>query len=75
MYQLPQSPLLHMALTAGLSALKTPACHSKYLSPTSGLNSPPTATATSSISGAMSPPLRDDFESMELHNTRSLILR
>jgi macrophage erythroblast attacher len=63
MYQLPQSPLLHMALTAGLSALKTPACHSKYLSPTSGLNS---ATSPAHVAnGALSPPLRDDFESMD----------
>ncbi|KIW00728.1 uncharacterized protein PV09_07713 [Verruconis gallopava] len=61
MYQLPQSPLLHMALTAGLSALKTPACHSKYISPTSGLNSSPSHLP----SGALSPPLRDDFDSMD----------
>ncbi|RMD41396.1 hypothetical protein DV735_g3744, partial [Chaetothyriales sp. CBS 134920] len=27
---LPTQPLLHVALSAGLSALKTPACHSKY---------------------------------------------
>jgi macrophage erythroblast attacher len=59
MYQLPQSPLLHMALTAGLSALKTPACHSKYPSPTSGLN------PATSPDGALSPPLRDDFDSMD----------
>jgi macrophage erythroblast attacher len=58
MYQLPQAPLLHMALTAGLSALKTPACHSKYLSPTSGLN------ASTSPSHA-SPPPQDNFDSMD----------
>jgi macrophage erythroblast attacher len=28
MYSLPPRPLLHIALSAGLSALKTPACHS-----------------------------------------------
>jgi macrophage erythroblast attacher len=39
---LPQSPLLHIALAAGLSALKTPACHSKYISPTSGVVDPTT---------------------------------
>jgi macrophage erythroblast attacher len=39
LFSLPQQPLLHIALSAGLSALKTPACHSKYISPTSGLNS------------------------------------
>jgi macrophage erythroblast attacher len=41
---MPQRPLLHIALTAGLSALKTPACHSKFVSPTSGLNSSRTPT-------------------------------
>lgn len=66
MFQLPQSPLLHMALTAGLSALKTPACHSVYISPSSGLNSTISSQQINGIAeGAMSPPLRDDFESMD----------
>jgi macrophage erythroblast attacher len=39
LFSLPAQPLLHIALSAGLSALKTPACHSKFVSPTSGLNS------------------------------------
>ncbi|KAF1833248.1 protein FYV10 [Decorospora gaudefroyi] len=30
LYSLPPRPLLHIALSAGLSALKTPACHSAY---------------------------------------------
>lgn len=34
LFNLPTRPLLHVALSAGLSALKTPACHSK-LNPTS----------------------------------------
>lgn len=38
MFSLPNRPLLHMALTAGLSVLKTPMCHSKYVSPSSGYN-------------------------------------
>merc|ERR1712187_143144 len=29
---LPSRPLLHIALSAGLSALKTPSCHSEYTS-------------------------------------------
>lgn len=37
-FSLPLQPQLHIALTAGLSALKTPACHSKNISPTSGLH-------------------------------------
>ncbi|KAF1974609.1 hypothetical protein BU23DRAFT_461398 [Bimuria novae-zelandiae CBS 107.79] len=34
LYSLPPRPLLHIALSAGLSALKTPACHSHYTAPT-----------------------------------------
>lgn len=30
LFSLPSSPLLHIALSAGLSALKTPACHSVH---------------------------------------------
>lgn len=37
LFQLPARPLLHVALTAGLSALKTPACHSA-LNPASADN-------------------------------------
>ncbi|KAH7051311.1 negative regulation of gluconeogenesis [Macrophomina phaseolina] len=32
LYSLPPNPLLHIALSAGLSALKTPSCHSQYAS-------------------------------------------
>ena len=44
---LPKAPPLHIALSAGLSALKTPSCHSSHMSPSSALNantitSPPT---------------------------------
>lgn len=35
---LPQNPPLHIALSAGLSALKTPSCHSTHPSPSSALN-------------------------------------
>ncbi|RDI82502.1 putative UTP--glucose-1-phosphate uridylyltransferase [Venturia inaequalis] len=54
MYSLPKRPLLHMALEAGLSALKTPACHSKHISPSSGYNST-TSPAHSQNNGALSP--------------------
>lgn len=30
LFSLPSQPLLHIALSAGLSALKTPSCHSEY---------------------------------------------
>jgi macrophage erythroblast attacher len=36
---LPTQPLLHIALSAGLSALKTPACHSRYASSSSNSHS------------------------------------
>ncbi|KZF22660.1 hypothetical protein L228DRAFT_282752 [Xylona heveae TC161] len=36
---LPVRPLLHIALSAGLSALKTPACHSAYASSSSNASS------------------------------------
>jgi macrophage erythroblast attacher len=36
---LPTRPLLHIALSAGLSALKTPACHSRYASSSSNPHS------------------------------------
>ena len=36
---LPTRPLLHIALSAGLSALKTPACHSRYASSSSNSHS------------------------------------
>ncbi|KAL8772613.1 MAG: hypothetical protein Q9209_002274 [Squamulea sp. 1 TL-2023] len=39
LFSLPTRPLLHIALSAGLSALKTPSCHSKYASSSSNANS------------------------------------
>ncbi|KAJ5984536.1 hypothetical protein N7481_006635 [Penicillium waksmanii] len=44
---LPSQPLLHIALSAGLSALKTPLCHSAYTSSSS--NSASTATSVCPI--------------------------
>ncbi|KAF2128662.1 protein FYV10 [Dothidotthia symphoricarpi CBS 119687] len=43
LYSLPPRPLLHIALSAGLSALKTPACHSAF-TPSSTNASPSTTT-------------------------------
>ncbi|KAF2841437.1 hypothetical protein M501DRAFT_1046243 [Patellaria atrata CBS 101060] len=40
---LPSRPLLHIALSAGLSALKTPACHSTYTSSSSNASSTSTS--------------------------------
>jgi macrophage erythroblast attacher len=39
LYALPPRPLLHIALSAGLSALKTPSCHSAYTSSSANANS------------------------------------
>ncbi|GAB7347791.1 hypothetical protein MBLNU459_g5332t1 [Dothideomycetes sp. NU459] len=42
-FSLPPRPLLHIALSAGLSALKTPACHSAYASSSSNGSSSTTS--------------------------------
>jgi macrophage erythroblast attacher len=39
LFSLPSRPLLHIALSAGLSALKTPSCHSAYAPTISSSNS------------------------------------
>ena len=39
LFSLPPQPLLHIALSAGLSALKTPSCHSAYASSSSNASS------------------------------------
>ncbi|GME42566.1 hypothetical protein GTA08_BOTSDO08850 [Neofusicoccum parvum] len=43
LYSLPPRPLLHIALSAGLSALKTPSCHSKFASSSSNASSTSTS--------------------------------
>ncbi|MCJ1275628.1 GID complex subunit containing RING finger motif [Puttea exsequens] len=43
LFMLPTSPLLHIALSAGLSALKTPSCHSKHASSTANASSTTTS--------------------------------
>ncbi|KAF2226690.1 protein fyv10 [Elsinoe ampelina] len=42
-FSLPSHPLLHIALSAGLSALKTPSCHSEYVSASSNASSTTTS--------------------------------
>ena len=42
-FSLPARPLLHIALSAGLSALKTPSCHSKHASSTANASSTTTS--------------------------------
>lgn len=43
LFSLPARPLLHIALSAGLSALKTPSCHSAYASSSSNASSSATS--------------------------------
>ena len=43
LFSLPPRPLLHIALSAGLSALKTPSCHSAYASSSSNASSSTTS--------------------------------
>lgn len=43
LFSLPLRPLLHIALSAGLSALKTPSCHSKHASSTANASSTTTS--------------------------------
>ncbi|EMD92565.1 hypothetical protein COCC4DRAFT_189886 [Bipolaris maydis ATCC 48331] len=50
LYSLPPRPLLHIALSAGLSALKTPACHSEYIP--SATNAASSATTVCPICSA-----------------------
>lgn len=42
-FSLPPRPLLHIALSAGLSALKTPSCHSAFASSSSNARSASTS--------------------------------
>ena len=47
---LPTRPLLHVALSAGLSALKTPACHSQFNPTSSATDAHPKVALSSSVS-------------------------
>jgi len=46
---LPSVPLLHVALSAGLSALKTPSCHSSHTVPTSSISPTSSSSLTTSV--------------------------
>jgi macrophage erythroblast attacher len=59
-----------MALTAGLSALKTPACHSKYASPSSAYGGSVTSPAHSQNNGPLSPVYASDIDGI-MSNTES----
>ncbi|KAL4890411.1 protein fyv10 [Aspergillus ambiguus] len=66
---LPSWPLLHIALSAGLSALKTPSCHSAYTSPSSN-----SLSTTTSVCPICSTELNELARNMPYaHHTKSSV--
>ncbi|KAL5114527.1 GID complex subunit containing RING finger motif [Pleosporales sp. CAS-2024a] len=69
LYSLPPRPLLHVALSAGLSALKTPACHSAYTS-----SSANAASSTTSVCPICSTELNELARNVPYaHHTKSIV--
>ncbi|KAH3940558.1 protein degradation-related protein FYV10-like protein [Parastagonospora nodorum] len=69
LYSLPPRPLLHIALSAGLSALKTPACHSAYTSSSANASS-----ATTSVCPICSTELNELARNVPYaHHTKSIV--
>lgn len=66
---LPSRPLLHIALSAGLSALKTPSCHSAYTSSSSN-----SLSTTTSVCPICSTELNELARTMPYaHHTKSCV--
>ncbi|KAI9700451.1 MAG: GID complex subunit containing RING finger motif [Candelina mexicana] len=66
---LPERPLLHIALSAGLSSLKTPSCHSAYASSSSNASS-----STTSVCPICSTELNDLARNVPYaHHTKSYV--
>ncbi|KAF1935802.1 protein FYV10 [Clathrospora elynae] len=69
LYSLPSRPLLHIALSAGLSALKTPACHSAYTSSSANASS-----STTSVCPICSTELNELARNVPYaHHTKSIV--
>lgn len=69
LYSLPPRPLLHIALSAGLSALKTPSCHSVFTSPTSSATN-----TTTSVCPICSTELNELARNVPYaHHTKSIV--
>ena len=69
LFSLPPRPLLHIALSAGLSALKTPSCHSAYASSSSNASS-----STTSVCPICSTELNDLARNLPYaHHTKSYV--
>ncbi|KAF1933758.1 protein FYV10 [Didymella exigua CBS 183.55] len=69
LYSLPPRPLLHIALSAGLSALKTPACHSAFT---------PSATNSGSSTTTVCPICSTELNELArnvpyAHHTKSIV--
>ncbi|KAI9847803.1 MAG: GID complex subunit containing RING finger motif [Sclerophora amabilis] len=68
LFSLPARPLLHIALSAGLSSLKTPSCHSSFASSSSNANS------TTSVCPICSTELKDLARNVPYaHHTKSYV--
>ncbi len=88
LFSLPQQPILHTALSAGLSALKTPTCHSAH-NPQSSSNhhtsslatttqNPSPAAAVLSTTGPLCPICSTELNELAkgvpyAHHTKSLV--
>ena len=69
LFSLPSRPLLLIALSAGLSALKTPSCHSKHASSTANASS-----ATTSVCPICSTELNELARKLPYaHHTKSYV--
>ncbi|PSN71084.1 hypothetical protein BS50DRAFT_570494 [Corynespora cassiicola Philippines] len=69
LYSLPPRPLLHIALSAGLSALKTPSCHSEFLSSSANASS-----STTTVCPICSTELNDLARNVPYaHHTKSIV--
>ncbi|KAI9797507.1 MAG: GID complex subunit containing RING finger motif [Piccolia ochrophora] len=69
LFSLPTRPLLHIALSAGLSALKTPSCHSSLMSSSSNPNS-----STTTVCPICSTELNDLARNVPYaHHTKSYV--
>ncbi|KAF2638867.1 hypothetical protein P280DRAFT_470884 [Massarina eburnea CBS 473.64] len=69
LYSLPPRPLLHIALSAGLSALKTPSCHSAFTASSGAI-----ASTTTSVCPICSTELNDLARNVPYaHHTKSIV--
>jgi macrophage erythroblast attacher len=69
---LPSVPLLHIALSAGLSALKTPSCHSSHKTVSTSISPTSSSSLTTSVCPICSTELNDLARNVPYaHHTKS----